>query len=279
MARAHFAAEVCGYRVGVRAPLPSYSRGVRQRPLLVLLVSRLNRASILGTPPTHANNERTKHATGAIAPAPSRATVPGRAAHLPRIPHRPVGKVDRAVAAVPLANVLVAVIPFTEHFAPLYLLPPTVVTPLASVTSLFVPLATYARRGAVAAAHGRDRARRSATVCFTTGLAALAVYLRGPYCSGRTCPATPGTPRSGGDSKLVAGDLTFVCLYRWFLALLTRAFLLLAMLNTFNSPTEDHPKQGRTELPDRAEIPDLLQYWPLNAVMQYPTRTAVSVKP
>ena len=57
----------------------------------------------------------------------------------------------------PPANVFLAVIRFTEHFAPLYLLPPTVVTPLACVSSL---LATDARRGAVAAAHGRDRVRR-----------------------------------------------------------------------------------------------------------------------
>jgi hypothetical protein len=80
------------------------------------------------------------------------------------------------------------------------------VTPLVSVTSLFVLLATYARRGAVAAARGRDRARRSATVAFATGLAALAVYLVGTVLVGSHLYGDTGHTTTGGDSKLVAGD-------------------------------------------------------------------------
>jgi hypothetical protein len=118
-----------------------------------------------------------------------------------------------------LANVFVDVIPVTEHFQPLYRLPPTVVTPLASVTSLFVLLATYARRGAVAAARGRDRARRSATVSFATGRAALAVYLVGTVLVGSHLYGDTGHTTIGGDSKLVAGDLAFTCLYGGFFAL------------------------------------------------------------
>jgi hypothetical protein len=133
----------------------------------------------------------------------------------------------------PLANVFLDVIPVKEHLQPLFRLPPTVVTPLASVTSLFVLLVTYSRRHAVAAQHARARAQRSATVSFATGVAALAVYLLGTVLVGSHLYGETGHTTIGGDSKLVAGDLVFICLYCGFFALLTRAFLLLAMLEYF----------------------------------------------
>jgi hypothetical protein len=143
-----------------------------------------DRASIFLAPPTHTNNERSNT---------QRARSP-RSFEGPRFLAEPRtflafltglwGMLTGLSLLFALANVFVDVIPVTEHFQPLYRLPPTVVTPLASVTSLFVLLATSARRGAVAAARGRDRARRSATVSFATGLAALAVFLVGTVLVG-----------------------------------------------------------------------------------------------
>jgi hypothetical protein len=153
-----------------------------------------------------------------------------------------------------LANVFVDVIPVTEHFQPLYRLPPTVVTPLASVTSLFVLLATYARRGAVAAARGRDRARRSATVSFATGLAALASISSAPCWLGRTCMATPGTPRSGATANSSPATLPSPACTRGS-SRFTRTFLLLVsdagILPTARPKTPRNP--GRTQLPDTAK--------------------------
>jgi hypothetical protein len=199
-----------------------------------------DRASIFLAPPTHTNNERSNT---------QRARSP-RSFEGPRVVAEPRtflafltglwGMLTGLSLLFALANVFVDVIPVTEHFQPLYRLPPTVVTPLASVTSLFVLLATYARRGAVAAARGRDRARRSATVSFATGLAALASVSSAPCWLGRTCMATPGTPRSGATANsspatspspaCTGGSSRF-----------TRTFLLLAMLEYFQQPDQRPP--------------------------------------
>jgi hypothetical protein len=133
----------------------------------------------------------------------------------------------------PLANVFFDVIPLREHFQPLFRLPSDVVTPLAVVTSLFVLLATYGRRETIAAAPGRDRTRRTAALSFGVGLTALAIYLFGNALIGSRLYGDTGRTSVGGDSKLVTGDLVFICLYCAFFALLTRAFLLLAMLEYF----------------------------------------------
>jgi hypothetical protein len=108
-----------------------------------------DRASIFLAPSTHTNNERSNT---------QRARSP-RSFEGPRFLAEPRtflafltglwGMLTGLSLLFALANVFVDVIPVTEHFQPLYRLPPTVVTPLASVTALFVLLATYARRGAL----------------------------------------------------------------------------------------------------------------------------------
>ena len=110
-------------------------------------------------------------------------------------------------------------------------------------------------------------------------LAGLAVYLVGTVLVGSHLYGDTGHTTIGGDSKLVAGDLAFTCLYGGFFALHPHVPTVgdAGILPTARPKTRRKP--GRTQLPDTAEIPDLLQYRPIKAVMQYPTRTAVSVKP
>jgi hypothetical protein len=103
--------------------------------LLVLWMSRHVRMKALPARPAVV-------AFDLIGPGP----VPGRTAHLPRLPQRSVGRADRTVPAVPGGQRVFDVIPVNEHFQPLFRLPPAIAPPLATMTSLFVLLITYGTR-------------------------------------------------------------------------------------------------------------------------------------
>jgi hypothetical protein len=199
-----------------------------------------DRASIFLASPTHANNERSNTQRGR---SPRSFEGPRFLAELRTFLAFLTGlwrMLTGLSLLFALANVFVDVIPVTEHFQPLYRLPPTVVTPLASVTALFVLLATYARRGAlprraVVIVHGD--LRRSPSQPDSPHSPSIS---SAPCRSGRTCMATPGTPRSGATaSSLPATSPSPACTAGS--SRFTRTFLLLTMLEYFQQPDQRPP--------------------------------------
>jgi hypothetical protein len=129
------------------------------------------------------------------------------------------------------------VIPVKEHFQPLFRLPPAIAPPLATMTSLFVLLITYGTRDAVATPPRRRPRTPIRDALLAAGALVVAMYLFGNVLVGSHLYGDTGHTTIGSDSKLVAGDLAFVLLYCAFFALLTRAFLLLAMVEYFRKRT------------------------------------------
>ena len=126
----------------------------------------------------------------------------------------------------PLSNVLVTVIPIDDGGNPFQDLSPGVVTTLTTLTCIFLTFATFGRRSQFTERLRRRRYATSARVAFAGALGALAIYLlthRGLY-------KTFITNNPGSELGLALYDGLFAALYIASFALLTRAFLVLAML-------------------------------------------------
>lgn len=130
----------------------------------------------------------------------------------------------------PLSNIFVAVIPIGGGDRPFKDLSPVVVTVVTMLTCIFLTFATFGRRGLFADPKRRERYASSARVCFVVALAALAVYVLGPNGLYRTLI----TNNPDSEAGVALYDGLFAALYIMTFALLTRAFLVLAMLEYFS---------------------------------------------
>ncbi|MEV2237158.1 hypothetical protein [Micromonospora sp. NPDC049891] len=129
----------------------------------------------------------------------------------------------------PLSNAFLAVIPVDDGGRPFQDLPPAVVSAVTMLTCIFLTFATFGRRDRFADPRSRGRYARSARICFAAALAALAGYVLAP--SGLYRALITDSPDSAIGLALYDG--LFAALYVVTFALLTRAFLLLAMLEYF----------------------------------------------
>ncbi|GAB3842006.1 hypothetical protein GCM10029963_14280 [Micromonospora andamanensis] len=129
----------------------------------------------------------------------------------------------------PLSNAFVAVIPVDDGGRPFQDLPPAVVSAATMLTCIFLTFATFGRRDRFTDPRSRGRYARSARICFAGALAALAAYVLAP--SGLYRVLITDNPDSAIGLALYDG--LFAALYVLTFALLTRAFLLLAMLEYF----------------------------------------------
>jgi hypothetical protein len=143
----------------------------------------------------------------------------------------------------PLSNLLVGVIPAAGHGKPFDAISPAVVTSITTVSCLFITFATFARRDQYGNPGRRPKLGRSAGISFLVGVAALAFYVLTP----------PGLyvilVEENPDSALYVAlyDGLFSILYAMFFVLLTRSFLVLAMLEYFAPQTGKiiQPPQGQ----------------------------------
>jgi hypothetical protein len=136
----------------------------------------------------------------------------------------------------PLSNTVVTVIPFGNNDHPFHNLSPAVVTVVTMLTCIFLTFATFGRRSRFASAKRRGRYAWSARVCFVGALVALGVYVLGPNGLYRVL-ITNNPDVEGG---IAAYDGLLATLYVVTFALLTQAFLVLAMLEYFPA-REDSP--------------------------------------
>lgn len=129
----------------------------------------------------------------------------------------------------PLSNAFFAVIPLAGGQRPLQNLSPNVVTVVTMVTCIFLTFATFGRRDRFTDAARRGRYAWSARACFAGALAALAIYVLAPN------GLYPTLITNDPDTELgiATYDGLFGGLYVLTFALLTQAFLILAMLEYF----------------------------------------------
>jgi hypothetical protein len=147
----------------------------------------------------------------------------------------------------PLANVFLRVIPASERFQPLFRLPPAVMAPAAMLASAFMLLVSYyGRTGTDAARTGVAPARRSALTAFLAGAVCLGVYLSWEALLGDRLYGDTANTTIAKEAALEASDIAFILLYSGFFVFMTRAFVILALLE-YRRPTHDsQPKANPT---------------------------------
>jgi hypothetical protein len=126
----------------------------------------------------------------------------------------------------PLSNVLLGVIPIDGGGNPFQNLSPSVVTTLTTLTCIFLTFATFGRRSQFRERLRRHRYARSARIAFGSALGVLAIYLLTSDALYRALI----TDNPNTELGVALYDGLFAALYIASFALLTRAFLVLAML-------------------------------------------------
>jgi hypothetical protein len=137
----------------------------------------------------------------------------------------------------PLSNVLSKVIPLGNIYdeppgsGAFQYFSPDLVTAVATLITLFVILSTFGRRHKYRAQKEMHLIRRHAWLSFAVGLLFLILYLvvnfgiydlfYGPW------------EIWGGDPRRLIGDIILLLSYSAFFALMTRAFMLLGMIEFF----------------------------------------------
>ena len=139
----------------------------------------------------------------------------------------------------PLSNLLTEVVPLGDLDKPFHDLSPALVAVLTTLTCIFLTFATFGRRVEFADGPRRKKYARSARLSFPAALILLAFYVLLPHSLYETLISGRGT---AGGVALYDGLLA--ALYITSFALITRAFLLLAMLEYF--PEQSTPMDPRT---------------------------------
>ncbi len=135
----------------------------------------------------------------------------------------------------PLSNVLLKLIPmgnlYDDNPGGLTHLTPALITTLATVATLFVILITFGQRRELRTRSQRETVQRQAWLAFGGAFLALVLYYAvyfGIY------PAVYAPLNIGGSHPLaLIGDFLLLLFFGAFFALLTRAFMLLGMLEYF----------------------------------------------
>jgi len=135
----------------------------------------------------------------------------------------------------PLSNVLTKVIPLAQWpEGGLAFISPTLVTAISTVTCLFIILWTFGRRQQFANAKRRRLINRESALSFAVGGIGLIVYLIGHYAVVQNFYYVAFNWAST-DPRQVFGDLLLLIAYCVFFAFMTRAFMLLGMLEYYGS--------------------------------------------
>jgi hypothetical protein len=134
----------------------------------------------------------------------------------------------------PLSNVLIGVIPlrpYYDYIVALEFFSPELITAITTLISLFIVFWTFGHRQKFKTNRRRRLIRRKAFLSFAIGLLALILYLilhfgifellYGPW------------EIWSGDPRRLIGDILLLITYSSFFALVTRAFMLLGMIEYY----------------------------------------------
>lgn len=136
----------------------------------------------------------------------------------------------------PLSNVLLKIIPLgyiaDEGPGALEFLSPKLITTLTTVAALFIILQTFHQRGTLRTRKQKNVLQHQGWISFGIGMVALLVYLVVAFGIYWILYEPLGI--WSGDLLRVIGDILLLLSYGVFFAQLTRAFVLLGMLEYFS---------------------------------------------
>ncbi len=136
----------------------------------------------------------------------------------------------------PLSNVLLKIIPMGNIYddppGGLAYLDPGLITTLSTVATLFVILVTFRQRDSLRTRKQQSTIQQQAWIAFGVGLLGLLLYLV-VYFGIYTAFYDPFNIM-GGDPRRLIGDFLLLVFYGTFFAMITRAFVLLGMLEFFS---------------------------------------------
>jgi hypothetical protein len=133
----------------------------------------------------------------------------------------------------PLSNVLAQIIPLAQWGeGGLTYLSPQLVTVISTVACLFVILWTFGQRDQFARQRKRRSTQKQAGLSFAFGVMALIIYLVVHYAVMNDFYFIVLEWESG-DLRRVLGDIVLLLAYSAFFVLITRAFMLLGMMEYF----------------------------------------------
>ena len=135
----------------------------------------------------------------------------------------------------PLSNTLVKVIPLEtiDQDGVFTKLTPPVITTIATLATVFLILWTFSNRGTFRAPRERPRIRRQALITFGGGILALVLYLVGYYVT--LASAYPVWGWESESPRHLLAEVPLMASYAASFALVTRAFVLLGMLEFFSA--------------------------------------------
>jgi lysylphosphatidylglycerol synthetase-like protein (DUF2156 family) len=135
----------------------------------------------------------------------------------------------------PLSNVLLGVIPLVSIYddpgGALTYFSPELVTAVTTLVTLFIVFWTFGNRSNFSAKKRKHSIRRGAFISFVVGFLALMIYLTLNF----TIYDLLYWPfeMANGESPRWLGDILVLIAYSSFFALVTRAFMLLGMIEYF----------------------------------------------
>ena len=135
----------------------------------------------------------------------------------------------------PLSNVLLKAIPLgyiaDDSSGALEFLSPALITTLVTVATLFIIVQAFRQRHHLRTSKQKDAMQRQAWISFAFGILVLLLYL--VTTSGCIQPSTRPLDIWSGAPRRLIGDFLLLIFYGIFFSLLTRAFVLLGMVEYF----------------------------------------------
>ena len=133
----------------------------------------------------------------------------------------------------PLSNVLTKIIPLAQWpEGGLAYFSPGLVAAVSTLVALFIIFWTYGQRHRFRLRRNRSSIQKQSRWSFVIGLSALVVYLAVHTLIGADFYFT-ALGWESGDLRRLVGDVILLCAYSAAFALITRAFVLLGMLEYF----------------------------------------------
>ena len=134
----------------------------------------------------------------------------------------------------PLSNVLIKIIPLAKYDdeGGLVYFSPQLVTAITTLACLFIILWTYGKRHSFSNPQERQSIQKRAGLSFAIGVVSLVIYLVF-YFAVKTGFYFDVLGWQSGDPQRVFGDIVLLVAYGAFFLLVTRAFVLLGMIEYF----------------------------------------------
>jgi len=133
----------------------------------------------------------------------------------------------------PLSNAFLKIIPLKilNEDGVLVFFSPHLFTTIATLVSLFLILWTFSQRNKVKSSKGRTRTRRQAWFSFGVGISSLVIYIVIYFLISNIAYDVLGW--ESDDVRRLFGEAVLLIFYCSFFSLMTRAFMLLGMIEFF----------------------------------------------